>query len=1033
MTETLDGMPSAPGADDGAGAVGNRQLVAVQMFDIARFTTDPVPVVPGTFIAVTGQGPKCDSNGSGKTSFLAAVSLLLGEAQWRLETDGGRHAAGLLFKPTAAGVAATAGYRPADHGYIVGVFADRNSPDEGQITVWMRVSLSAPYVLVRHAEGLRVAHGETDQERWEQADGLWDSLGRAGTLGSKKLATSLYGDAPRCMAYLDTTLRPGAPSLLSQQMTEMTPERIGESLIALTGRESLLDQELEQRRRLAEQHLGLTDKEAEDAKTRVEEQAELSAVEGRDRSRALLADGEHLWRLHFARGYLDAADDDARLGQAVEQAEDAVVRAQEQVDEATERFEALRGRTDLAAAEIAAAKEVSRLEAREQEARQRASFAARDLDELARERRRLLDAKDGWNGRSTADAQNAHERTGDALTDAVVVLRAAEREHDAAATALQQARAGGGGPAGTATDTLTQAGVPAAPLLDSITLDEAARGRWEPRLWPHRSAVVVAPEHHAAAIAALAAVPGSSLVVADGPLNGSDGAEHDDAQASLPIGRFLAALAAQTDHADTPARAIDPVLGETTLGGFGAAIAGRAARVAAAAADVQQAADAVKAAQSEERTTRLQADDADAQLAAAQAVDALAALEATEARLVAKKAEVEALLAEVAILLAPAKTAHLKAATTAANHDDQVALAADRVRLREAERRDEQGRLRERQDERARVALDYWARGWGGTADEARALLDAQPETISTGKQASLRRRAAESLKDALDTYLRGVPDRDVPPALAEARQRRQQLADGGVVGGDSVDFTTVARPLRDELDGLAERDEVQSDRIRREQARRTDELDALRTEVGRLDADLQIVQDMVAGLIDTSLSAMSSRLDQLHRRRGGFGAELRVAYERPSGPSGPWRWKVTPRWRRSPDGPMVSYKTVANGAQVKVFAIQLVLAALLAADGGKGRVLILDELGNSLGDENRKNVLADLDEVARDQNVTIFGACQNSVLEDAAARCGQILWFSHASHTDALNKPTRAWGFDRDGRRVDALAPWLREGRSLA
>lgn len=129
----------------------------------------------------------------------------------------------------------------------------------------------------------------------------------------------------------------------------------------------------------------------------------------------------------------------------------------------------------------------------------------------------------------------------------------------------------------------------------------------------------------------------------------------------------------------------------------------------------------------------------------------------------------------------------------------------------------------------------------------------------------------------------------------------------------------------------------------------------------------------------------------------------------------------------------MISYREVANGAQVKVFAIQLVLAALLAADGGTGRVLVLDELGNSLGDENRKDVLADLDEAARDQNVTIFGACQNSVIEDAAARCGQILWFSHASYTDAFNKPTRSWGFDDDGRRVDAMAPWLREGRTLA
>lgn len=446
MTGTFDGMPAPRGVDDGSGIVGDRQLVAVQTFDIARLTTHPVPLVPGTFVAVTGQGPKGDSNGSGKTSFLAAVSLLHGEAQWRLETDGGKHAAGLLFKPAAAGVA-DAAYRPADHGYVVGVFADPARPDEGQLSVWMRVSVSAPYVQVRHFEGLHVAHGDGDQERWEQADARWEALGRAGTLGSRKLATALYGDAPRCMAYLDTTLRPGAPSLLSQQMTEMTPERIGESLIALTGREGLLEHEQEQRRRLADQHLGLADLETRDERTRVDEQAELSAVEDRDRSRVALAEGEHLWRLHFARGYLDAVEEDARLGEAVARGADAVAAAQIVVETATEEFEALRARTDLAQTLQDLDAEVGRLAGREKDAERRSSFADRDLDTLATDRRRLLDEREGWDGRSTADAVATDERARGALTDATVTARAAEGQHRADLDAVAQAEAGGGGPA----------------------------------------------------------------------------------------------------------------------------------------------------------------------------------------------------------------------------------------------------------------------------------------------------------------------------------------------------------------------------------------------------------------------------------------------------------------------------------------------------------------------------------------------------------------------------------------------------------
>ncbi|MCX4755111.1 hypothetical protein [Kitasatospora purpeofusca] len=68
-------MTTPPASDLPRGLVGDRQLVAVQTFDIARLTSHPVPIVPETFIAVSGLGPKEDSNGSGKTSFLIAVSL----------------------------------------------------------------------------------------------------------------------------------------------------------------------------------------------------------------------------------------------------------------------------------------------------------------------------------------------------------------------------------------------------------------------------------------------------------------------------------------------------------------------------------------------------------------------------------------------------------------------------------------------------------------------------------------------------------------------------------------------------------------------------------------------------------------------------------------------------------------------------------------------------------------------------------------------------------------------------------------------
>ncbi|MDP9458687.1 MAG: hypothetical protein M3Q22_00040 [Actinomycetota bacterium] len=313
--QVFDQMPPdpAPGADTRSGVIGDRHLLAVQTFDIARLTTYPVPLVPGTFVAVSGVGPKGDSNGSGKTSFLGAVSLLLGESQWRLESDGGRVATGLLWRPQAAGVAAEDRYVPADFGYIVGVFADplpggltdseaRAHLNRTAIIVWLRLSATPKYLRVRWTLGLHVAQAADDTERYAEANQLWNALpatqGRE--LGAQRMATALYGEAPRCMAYLDTTLRKAAPSLLSQQMTEMRPEEIGESLIALTGRDNLLETEQEQRRALAEHTARLADQKNLHTAWLREEDADLDGVRARDCAQTLghgdLLDGVAVFR-----------------------------------------------------------------------------------------------------------------------------------------------------------------------------------------------------------------------------------------------------------------------------------------------------------------------------------------------------------------------------------------------------------------------------------------------------------------------------------------------------------------------------------------------------------------------------------------------------------------------------------------------------------------------------------------------------------------------------------------------------------------
>ena len=258
------------GADSNAeiGIIGNRHLVALQTIDIARLTTHPVPLVPGTFIAVSGQGPKGDSNGSGKTSFLAAISLLLGDAQWRLEANGSQAAPKLLFSLPSAGLDKDSGYSSADCGYVIGVFAEKENPVETALTVWVRISSTPQYLRVRWTHGLHVAEGDTDAERYEQADALWQALPKDHEIGPKHLRTKLYGTAPKGIAYVDTSMRKSAPSLLSQQMTEMTPDQIGVALIELTGRQGLLETEEEQRALLATHQADLAAQEQQDRDNR---------------------------------------------------------------------------------------------------------------------------------------------------------------------------------------------------------------------------------------------------------------------------------------------------------------------------------------------------------------------------------------------------------------------------------------------------------------------------------------------------------------------------------------------------------------------------------------------------------------------------------------------------------------------------------------------------------------------------------------------------------------------------------------------
>ena len=1004
------------------GIVGTRQLGCVQTFDIARLTTHPVVLIPGEFIAVGGRGPT-DSNESSKTSFLAATSLLLGDPEWGMTGGGAPAVADLLFEPNTAGVSAER-YAPARHGYVIGVFSEPDTPEDTALTVWCRLNATAEYFQVRYADGIHLVEGGNDPERYRNVEAGWESLPTATQLGPKYYAERLYGDSPRCLAYVsERGKRQSKPSLLQMNAGSFTPEEIGEDLIRLTGRASAFTAEAAQRERLDVSQRKLTAREISDAASRHQEEDDLRSVLARNSARSHLLTAEREWRMHFARGFLDVLARQAELegereeaGQNLQAADAAVQEAELQVAElsvpealqvaltaATETYEERYG-------------EVRGAEHTESEARSAVAS-------LEREEREHDAIADGWHGPSAAEVAVDLSVKREAASDATEGLGAARSALGQATERLAAAKAGAEGRAGQTTALLAKGGIDAAPLMD-LELSEDARAAWEPRLALFADAVVIAPGAFAAAQAMCADQPGTVLIAgADGPL--------PDGIRSAPAGatRFLVGLSQRAEHQAEPPGAIDAHLGVTIIGGFAEPQAGRAARVerAQAALDgaqttfanaqrsVEQAARAVKLAETEhararaaEHLTIVRAKLADAQKAAADAA------------------------AVVADLLGPLKEA-----------DDARTEATAKVRGHEEMRRAAQDRLNNNRDEQLAAAnaagevktkldnlqAEYWRRSWGDSVAAAEIALEGE-----TRQEKTLRNRAAALLQDALNALGIQSDGTGAPTTeLEQVARRRSLLEDDPVRGRVPATLQEVARPLRDYLDAHHDMDQVIEERITRTRTQNEAELALARDECARLTSALKTLQDGVEQRIRQALEAISDQYDRLSRESGRWGAELDIQARRPEGAQNVWRWSVTPRWRRAPGGRMLPYDNQANSAQRKMATVQLVLAALLAAPNPRGRVLVLDELGDSLGVSNRREVLREIAETAKAKGVTVLGTCQDSVLADATSHCGELVYFEYPGVPEALNRPTRAYGYDENRERVLLTADALRDGRPWA
>ena len=137
--------------------------------------------------------------------------------------------------------------------------------------------------------------------------------------------------------------------------------------------------------------------------------------------------------------------------------------------------------------------------------------------------------------------------------------------------------------------------------------------------------------------------------------------------------------------------------------------------------------------------------------------------------------------------------------------------------------------------------------------------------------------------------------------------------------------------------------------------------------------------------------------------------------------------------WRRKSEDDSLPFPQLAEplGRHLVQFAERdLVLAALLAVPHPEGRVLVLDELGDSLGFQHRRDVLRAIAGTAAQKGITVLGTCQDDVLHHAAEFTQEIVFFEYSDHRHLLNRPARLFGFDPNGRRVEMHRDAVLAGR---
>lgn len=1034
-------MSTNPTSADSApfDVVGDRVLVGLQVVDISRLSTHPVPMTSQGLVTVAGQGPK-DSNGAGKSSFIAALSLLHADEQWRL-ASGASGAAELLF--TAELAAQEGQWSNVDRGYVIGVFANRGAETIEEVaastlTVWLRLNRKASHVDLRWCEGLHVPYGMTEAERASSVDKLWEALpnsnGRT-DFHANRLATVLYGGHVRCVSFLSTSVRSSpTANLLAQPLNDLSPARIFNAIATLTG----LDRELEH-----EQALRSTEHshriEVLDAERDLESwEREMAVVEAgiarRGAARDVLGTARAAWHGRCARYLLHGAQRAEEIRSRLAEADQQVEELRELIDKVEADIATLDDDGEFGRRARDADRRWRELNGTDQTLRTEHGVATAKLEELAETHRGLLGAARGADGRTAEGAREEERAAREALEDALSAAGAARAAEDQASASADAATAGHD----VATEQLgrlREAGIPAAAVIDVVALDEARRSVWEPRLVPYREGVVVLVECAEAAKAALAGVPGSLLVLADKPGSDEPGSGRGSAERPgsadprFELTTFLAALAARavpTVSTGSTVNTVDEAAGVLVVGDFAEPITGQPSRIAAAEDSHRVAAELRDQAERALAAARREVERAGGRARAADAAETADRVKAEIADLRSANEDRERCRAELAPELE----------RVGAERTEQIAARQVRKERIDTLARIKQGHertVRQHEEDKTRLIAERDALKladreaiWGDSLPAAeRYLLVLEPHEQERST-AQWNEEACHHLNDvAHRCFPEGTPAEEMPAEIRELLIE-QCWRRGGLETRVGL-VPALLRASQAHLKQTEEHDRYQHRQIIEQREQRCGDLAAARRGLAEAEQTSRAHRTSLAQGIRAKLRKVSDEFDRLDREYGGYGAGLDYPEpEPPAEPDKPWRWAVTPRWRRAEGQRMSSYTLRSNTAQLDEKAVKLVCAAALAGGGQRPLLLVLDELGRNLGKQHRREAVALFERIGHDHNVTVIGALQDDMERYAIESSGLYVKLRRSSDTMAYNEAPVIVGNDANQARVELLRDWL-------